>query len=70
VLGVGIVTGLGHERLQRLRPDAARWITAWSGGSWFNPGARYPITKVVTAWLWRDLKHAQVVEGMLPADNL
>lgn len=56
----------GYERLQQLRPGAARWITAWSGGSPFNPGARYPITKVVTAWLWRDLRHAGVVEGTLP----
>lgn len=59
-----------YERLKVLRPDTARWITAWAGGSWFNPGARYPITKAVTAWLWRDLTHAGVVEGMLPADNL
>lgn len=58
-----------YERLKVLRPDAARWITAWSGGSWFNPGARYPVTKVVTAWLWRDLQHAGIVKGMLPADN-
>jgi len=57
-------------QVRALRPDAARWITAWSGGSWLNPGSRYAVTKVVTAWLWRDLQHIGVVEGMLPADNL
>jgi hypothetical protein len=56
-----------YDQVRRLRPDAARWITAWAGGSGFNPAARYPIADVVAMWLWRDLRHTSVVQGHFPA---
>ncbi|HEV7772851.1 MAG TPA: hypothetical protein VGO48_06140 [Conexibacter sp.] len=49
-----------YERLLHMRPDAARWITAWRGGSYFRPGDIEASSKLAYTWLHRDLAHLRL----------
>jgi hypothetical protein len=40
-----------------MRPRAARWITAWRGGSYFRPGDIEASSKLAYTWLHRDLAY-------------
>jgi hypothetical protein len=55
-----------YDRLRALRPDAARWITSWSGGGVFDLGVSHPVSNLVYQWLWRDLSHAHITSGLQP----
>ncbi len=64
--------GSGREVLdvlRRLRPEAARWITAWSGTRILSLSGRAPSTNLAYNWLWQDLVRTRIVTGTRPGSG-
>lgn len=57
------------EELRRLRPEAVRWITAWSGSGVLALSGRTPSTNLAYEWLWQDLVHTRAVTGIRPGSG-
>lgn len=55
------------DRLRSRRPEAARWITGWTGGGVFPMTNSTPSSALAYGWLWRDLAHTRIVSGMQPS---
>lgn len=64
--------GFGREvlaELRRLRPESARWITAWVTTGVVSLGGKTPSTNLAYQWLWQDLAHTRVVTGTRPGSG-
>jgi hypothetical protein len=55
-----------YSRMLQMRPHAARWISAWTGGSPFELNDPEAASKLAYSWLWRDLQSLHLVNGMAP----
>jgi hypothetical protein len=55
-----------YSRILQMRPHAARWISAWTGGSPFELNDPEASSKLAYSWLWRDLQSLHLVDGMAP----
>jgi hypothetical protein len=66
--GRGFSRGLADE-LRRLRPEAARWITAWSGTGILRLSGRTPSTNLAYQWLWQDLVQSRIATGTRPGSG-
>lgn len=57
------------EELRRLRPEAARWITGWTGSRILPLSGRTPSTTLAYEWLWQDLVYTRILTGTRPGSG-